>query len=364
MNQHHQLGRAHFFFYALLSLCILIGIFSVNVMVESHQAKQFLTLLFIAILVTIAAGQLFVQYILMTRFLSPLAQFVKDLRAVADRLHEEAPSLETIRSQLTHLLQLSAKLEERYPNEIRELHVMFTNAFKALECQLETAMTDKALVTMGQLCGHVAHDMRGPLTAMKTFLECAPETHLSETLIELKHAAHKSCIRLHQMAEELLDQKRSTQIERKPIDLVAVIKSVCAELNTQAQQHRIAFAYKGPNVVSYTGDADKLSRVFQNIFQNGIQAMVPQQQGTVNISLETEDENIVLDIRDTGPGIPQTHLDKIFLPDFTTKGNNGTGLGLAYCQNVITKHAGTIHASNHQTGGALFRIMLPNHVVH
>jgi signal transduction histidine kinase len=102
--------------------------------------------------------------------------------------------------------------------------------------------------------------------------------------------------------------------------------------------------------------------VIVNLLLNSIQAMEAGQAGDRAIVLKTGvDDNDILtfSIRDTGPGIPADHIDRIFEGFFTTK-EGGLGIGLGICQSIILAHGGSITAANHRDGGAEFRFTLPS----
>ena len=104
-----------------------------------------------------------------------------------------------------------------------------------------------------------------------------------------------------------------------------------------------------------------LTQAFLNLFINGYQAMGTE--GTLTVIVERELRSGIeyarVEVRDTGPGIPENSLGQIYDPFYTTKGERGTGLGLMICQKTIETHKGTIHAENHPDGGAVFTVRLP-----
>lgn len=104
-----------------------------------------------------------------------------------------------------------------------------------------------------------------------------------------------------------------------------------------------------------------LTQAFLNLFINGYQAM--GSEGTLTVVVEQELRSGIeyarVEIRDTGPGIPENSLGQIYDPFFTTKGDRGTGLGLMICQKTIETHKGTINAANNPDGGAMFTVRLP-----
>ena len=100
-------------------------------------------------------------------------------------------------------------------------------------------------------------------------------------------------------------------------------------------------------------DVIKIRGIITNIVQNGVQAM--GNNGEITISLEKDAEGVKIEIKDSGPGIPDENLEKIFEPMFTTKAT-GTGLGLASCKQILEMHKGTIAVKNNPT---TFTITLP-----
>ncbi|MCU6340215.1 two-component system sensor histidine kinase AtoS, partial [Enterobacter quasiroggenkampii] len=109
-----------------------------------------------------------------------------------------------------------------------------------------------------------------------------------------------------------------------------------------------------PNVVA---DRELLKQVFINIAKNGIEAMVEGGTLTVSVKRDSAEQRVLIDIHDTGPGIPAFLVDKIFDPFFTTK-QNGTGLGLSVCQRIIHDLGGTIRVSS-KGFGTTFTLAVP-----
>ena len=105
-------------------------------------------------------------------------------------------------------------------------------------------------------------------------------------------------------------------------------------------------------------DSLQVKQVFMNILLNARDAM--EEGGSLNVRTfhTKEDDTIHVEISDTGKGISEKLLNKIFSPFFTTK-SKGTGLGLAITKRIIDQHGGTVHAENRPGGGALFSILLP-----
>jgi two-component system NtrC family sensor kinase len=104
-------------------------------------------------------------------------------------------------------------------------------------------------------------------------------------------------------------------------------------------------------------DVNQLRQVFDNIIKNACEAM--PEGGVISVRTEKEEDSFSVSISDTGPGIPEENLGKLFNPFFTTKPvGKGTGLGLSVCYGIVKMHGGSIDASNNPGGGASFRIKI------
>jgi signal transduction histidine kinase len=107
------------------------------------------------------------------------------------------------------------------------------------------------------------------------------------------------------------------------------------------------------------GDTDQLRQVFSNLILNAVQAMLPE-GGTLRLTTRHHPpgNGCVVEIADTGKGIPPEHLEKIFTPFFTTK-DNGTGLGLSVSYGIVKDHGGDIRVSSTPGAGTCFEIVIP-----
>jgi two-component system, LuxR family, sensor kinase FixL len=109
------------------------------------------------------------------------------------------------------------------------------------------------------------------------------------------------------------------------------------------------------------GDRVQLQQVVVNLLVNSVQAIVQGGGSARRIELRTDVDGhraVIFTIRDTGPGIAEDDLERIFESFYTTK-DAGMGMGLAICQSIIESHGGSIAVSNHRDGGACFRVSLP-----
>ncbi len=112
-----------------------------------------------------------------------------------------------------------------------------------------------------------------------------------------------------------------------------------------------------PEPMMTEGDEKQLSQVFLNLLKNAMQALEGHPHGELSLQAE-QDEYIVIDITDNGPGIPPEILDKVFIPFFTTK-SEGTGIGLSLCKEIIRRHEGHLAIKESRAGKTVFHIELP-----
>jgi signal transduction histidine kinase len=105
-------------------------------------------------------------------------------------------------------------------------------------------------------------------------------------------------------------------------------------------------------------DKEQLLRAFNNLFKNAVQAIGEESVGKIDITIQKQENTCLIEISDSGKGIPKEFIDKIFFPNFTTK-SGGMGLGLAIVKNIIVSFGGEISLYSQKEKGTTFKIMLP-----
>ncbi len=364
-----------FFFYSsqwasnmVIAFCVGSGIIAIQVMVEAPEVKSFLTLLFAIITLLLAGCHLFFS----VRIFSQVMRPIETLSSCADKwLHltegkvADEVSLDNIRTALQSLQQSRLMWEGRYPQEVRQLQVAFEQTLKLMESAWQQVEGNAILLGMGKICSQVAHDIRGPITSIRLLSECMRAEADDEN--KGRFETITSCVdRMDRMADELLEYRRASAVQMTPMDLSSAVKDILAELQVGAHKAGVTLDVALPEGLPLHGDADKLGRVVQNLIQNSIQVLSSNKvaDGVVRVTAVPADDQILLSVRDNGPGIPSEYEDQVFKTSFTTKGKRGTGLGLIYCANVIKAHGGRISAHNYPEGGAEFTIQLPLQMAH
>ncbi len=217
---------------------------------------------------------------------------------------------------------------------------------------------------LGHVASVIAHEIRNPLSGIATTVQNL-EMEYEEDSPQKKDL--QSIIgevdRLEKMLREVLDLARPLPLQMEEVDVVELLGSTIALLNKEAVKREITIRKEFDcRSVTINADPQRLRQVFLNLTLNAIEAIGGQGEIVVSTAaVQTHPERnrrIVINFKDTGVGIPVSHLNKIFDPFFTTK-KIGTGLGLAVSHRIIQDHNGMIEVGSHEKRGTNFRITLP-----
>ncbi len=226
-----------------------------------------------------------------------------------------------------------------------------------LEEQLQIS---EKMASIGLLAAGVAHEVNTPLTGISSFVQmlmdgAEPDDPKTAVLQKIE----KQTFRAARIVNGLLNLARPAQIERGPVDINAVIGDVLSLLDHQMRTGRIQVRKEMAAVAPVVdGTEYKLQQVFLNLFLNARDAM--PKGGWLTIVTRTEGANAVVEIADTGSGIPADQLSRIYDPFFTTKEiGKGTGLGLSITYGIVQEHDGTIACESAPGQGTRFSLTLP-----
>ena len=216
---------------------------------------------------------------------------------------------------------------------------------------------------IGQASSHLAHDMRSPISVLQEFVDDMDEKSKVSHNSEFKTAVKNSINKLDQMANELNDYSKATQIKRGDVVLNdLVMETVIPEIKFSSK-HNVRVKHNVPDDLCVHIDEDKMARVIINIANNAVQA-IDHEEGEININVEAGDPKVVkMTISDNGKGIAEKHLPHVFDGFYTFGKRNGTGLGLSYCKQVVDAHGGEISVISELGKGTTFEIELPDSIV-
>ena len=237
--------------------------------------------------------------------------------------------------------------------------------------QRQLVLADR-MASVGTLAAGVGHEINNPLTFVMANLDMVIEelrsadaaslsAHRTEWLEMLEEARYGS-ERIRRIVRGLKTFSRAEEERRAPLELRPALElAVDMAFNEIRHRARLVKDY-GPTPLVEADDS-RLGQLFVNLLVNAAQAVGEGDAQTNEIRIVTLTDpsgNAVVEIRDTGPGIPEALLDRVFDPFFTTKAVGvGTGLGLAICHGIVSSMGGRITAGNREGGGAVFRVTLP-----
>ena len=208
------------------------------------------------------------------------------------------------------------------------------------------------LSAIGELTARLAHDLRNPLTVLKGVVEIARsranngETNFSMKQIDMMERA------ITRMSNQIDDVLEFVKIQSLHTTKNSILETIGLSLAKVQKSSDIQFHI--PEIdVEFVYDADKIEVVFDNLITNSLQAI--NNKGEITIRINDLENEVEIEVEDSGKGVPDDLLSRIFEPLFTTK-KKGTGLGLASCKSIIEQHGGTIRVRNNPT---VFTIKLP-----
>ncbi|MCA1639278.1 MAG: HAMP domain-containing protein, partial [Acidobacteria bacterium] len=273
-----------------------------------------------------------VTFYLVWRFTRPIANLSEAARRVAEgdlsfRL-KDAKRTDEMGKLASQFNLMTAELEKT----------------RQLEAQLQRA---EQSAVVGRLASAIAHEIRNPLNYINLTLDhlrskFAPEDTEKQTTFEKLTAQLKKEVgRINQQVTDFLSYSRPLKLNLQPIEAREVIEDSLRIIEPQAEEQNIKISLvEHENVPNILGDAEFLRSVFNNLFINAAQSMQTD-GGNLNITISPDENFVKIEVADTGNGISQENLPKIFEPYFSTK-DTGTGLGLAIVKKIVDDHKGII----------------------
>jgi PAS domain S-box-containing protein len=239
---------------------------------------------------------------------------------------------------------------------------LFQDASESVE-EREFQRSVDRFSSIGDLSAIIAHEMRNPLTGIRTTIQYVEGKLDSSALRQDLEDAIGELDRIEQFTTDLLQFARPKTTAFEELNLNEVVESCLDNTALQCEQNHIQvkrdFASPLPKIPL---DPDALHQAFLNIMLNAIEA-TPDDGGIIRVTTSSRRyrtrQAVEVAFSDTGCGIKVDDLDKIFDPFFTNKGASGTGLGLSIALQIVKEHSGRIYVRNRAQGGVTFRVSLP-----
>jgi two-component system sensor histidine kinase HydH len=233
----------------------------------------------------------------------------------------------------------------------KELEIQRDHLERQVNEKTDELLKSQKLAIIGELASRMAHDLKNPLSTIKNVVEVMenkPKLRIEEKIVYYSKL-HRAIDRISHQIDDVLEYGKSTRLSLQTCNVAAMIKQIVADNNfTKGIKINVE-----NSEVKINADVRKIEAVFTNLLINAVQAT--NYSGTINVRIMDDGGNVMIAVEDSGPGIPENILTRIFEPLFTTK-QTGTGLGLSICKKIVEQHGGSVTVKNNPT---TFIIRLP-----
>lgn len=345
----------------------LLGILDVQISLKNrmHQVDVFRN--FFIVLVCVLLILLFVALLVLTKhfIIAPVQRIIKHQRRIASgdldgyitvRTKDELGLLATGANEMTDSLRQSQQDVQAWANTLEDKVQERTQRIREMQGNLARS---ERLASLGKLVAGIAHEINNPLTGILTYSSMAEERddidpQLRQDLQTITHETQRCA----EIVRGLLDFGRESIPHKKCTNMDNLIDKTLSLVQNQVIYQDIQinrnYAEEMPQLEV---DPNQLEQVFMNMFLNAAHAM--PEGGELNIDTWQERDKLVIAISDSGSGISAENMAKIFDPFFSTKDQQGTGLGLSVSYGIVKNHGGTIEVESTEGEGTRFLISLP-----
>jgi two-component system NtrC family sensor kinase len=250
-------------------------------------------------------------------------------------------------------------IEIKRNDEIGDLAASFNQMVRDLRNKEKQIIRSEKLATVGKLAAGVAHEINNPLGNISLYAQMlAQKTKNKEARKKLK-IIEEQATQAARIVKSLLEFSRQMEPKFRKVNLNDVVTKTLEILQPQISINNINVIKNLDKALpEVKADPAQIQQVLVNIINNAIEAM--PEGGTLIIDTRRRDSEVEISITDTGEGIPEENLSKIFDPFFSTKGvGKGTGLGLSVSYGIVERHGGRIEVESEVGVGSTFRVILP-----
>jgi C4-dicarboxylate-specific signal transduction histidine kinase len=218
--------------------------------------------------------------------------------------------------------------------------------------------------TMGAMSYSFAHELSQPMTAilmdahtLKSGLASGrfSTTDMRESIDDIERNANRTA----QLIDRIRNFMRPTSSDFEAVDMKLLAQDVKQLLLHDIQMHNVVFEWDvDQDACVVMGDKIQLSQIVLNVYRNAIQALVDSSVKTICVSLDKQDDRVVLRVRDSGPGLVESLKHQVGQP-FVSSKTDGLGVGLSISKTIAEKHSGSLTITNAMGGGAIVELNLP-----
>jgi signal transduction histidine kinase len=246
----------------------------------------------------------------------------------------------------------------RSVDELGRLAATFNAMCASIRQAREDLIRSERLTTIARLAASIVHDLRNPLAAIYGGAEMLMYSELSPPQVErLARNMYRASERIQEMLQDLLDVGRGKVGQVKDCTLRGLVAGVADSLASSAEAQGVKIVNEVPEDLVVPVDEHRIGRVFANLIANALEAM--PEGGAITVSAVAERRAVLVEVRDTGPGIAPEIRGRLFQPFVTARKGSGLGLGLALARQAVVDHGGDMWASSLPGQGACFSFRLP-----
>jgi signal transduction histidine kinase len=214
------------------------------------------------------------------------------------------------------------------------------------------------IMTIGRLSTSIVHDLRNPLAAIYGGAEMLVDGDLNPQQVQrLAGNIYRASRHVQELLQELVEVGRGKSIPTEVCRLKDIVAAACDAYATTADAQSVSVLVDVPDRIELPLERARMERVFLNLIDNALDAM--PSGGSLHISAETHEKEVVVSVEDSGPGISPQVRTRLFQPFATAGKKNGVGLGLALSQQAVIDHGGELWSDPTAKTGARFLVKLP-----
>jgi signal transduction histidine kinase len=276
--------------------------------------------------------------------------------AMARRIVEPVKQLDRAAAEVARQ-NYQIEVEARGDDELGRLARTFNEMCASIRQAREDLIRQERIATIGRLSGSIVHDLRNPLAAIYGGAEMLVDADLPPGHVKrLARNIYRASQRIQELLQDLLNVSSGKRGAPEPCRLREVALAACDALAALAEAQGVAVTLDIPAEIELPLERSRMERAFVNLIGNAIEAM--PEGGAVNVAAALQQDAVVVEVRDNGPGIAPEIRAQLFQP-FVTGKRSGLGLGLALTRQTVAEHGGEMWVESEPGKGARFLFRLP-----
>jgi signal transduction histidine kinase len=249
----------------------------------------------------------------------------------------------------------------RRAGELGELEESVADLVRKEREHEERLASQAGFAEVGEMAAEMAHEFKRPLASIRSAVSLLEQEYeLNDQAQSLLDAVDGQLGKLTETMQDLFALAKPVELESGQVDLRNAVDEALSQLAglVDTSRYTIRRDYT-PDLPTLLGDEHRIEQAALNIMLNALEAM--EDGGSLHIRLDHDEGTVVAEFTDTGPGIPQEQIEKVFLPFYSTK-PSGTGLGLPLVARVVAAHGGEMDVKSEPGRGTTVRMVFPTEV--